>query len=252
LIASSARRIFFATHAQIRRKKIMNKKYVLSFTAAATISLMAGSASAQTQWIEDTLTEQCSAASQDLVANATRDSIEDSVARAEASIQAPASIGDLSCMNELLKANIDVFSSTWADLGSFNLDSMISSVTGGLKSGLSLQTLTSGVERAICDFAEETFGELTGGLTGSMDDILSGIEMPSFSDGFGQMNLGLSSDVTDTASVGTIGGTGTAGNGPGGTAPLSPTPTTSVTTTPTTAEQTINGIWNSLNGSPSR
>ncbi|MBT28083.1 MAG: hypothetical protein CMO01_00370 [Thalassobius sp.] len=230
------------------------KKISLSGVAAVIATGIVPQAHAQTSWIQDTITEQCSTESRQQVADGVRGSIEASVARSEASIKPPASVGDLSCMSDLLKADVDVFSESWMDLGSFDVEGMINDVTGGLKSGLSVQTLSSGVERAICDFAEEKFEEVTGGIDGSMDDILAGAEQPSFSDGFGLLNIGYNS--------GGSGSSGSVGSGNGGTY----TPTfdpdnggngSGETYTPfvepsensgSETEQQIQSIWNNISG----
>lgn len=223
----------------------MKKTHLLSFTATVAIGLWAGTANAQTQWIKDKLSDQCSAASQNQVADATRKSIEESVARAEGSIQAPASVADMSCMNDLLNADLDIFSSSWMNMGSFNIDSIITDITGGLKSGLSVETLSSGVERAICDFAKEQFSELTSGLTGSMDEIVSGAtDLPNFSDGFGLLNMSFNSGGGSAAS---------GGGAPLVSRPVAPTapttaPATGPATGPSATEAQIQNIWNSING----
>lgn len=226
----------------------MKKFCLIGVTAAAMSSLMVSSATAQTQWIQDTLSDQCSAASQAQIADATRESIEESIARAEASIQAPASVADLSCLNSLLSADLDVFSSGWLDVGSFNVDGMINDVVGGLKSGLSVQTLTTGVERAICQFAQEKFSELTNGIDGTMDEIVSGasVSIPDFTDGFGLMNISFDVATGTSASTGTQ-------------QPATPAPPVSVqpTTTPapaanpgtdTSTEESIQNIWDAIKG----
>ena len=84
----------------------MKKTQILGIVAVASTMAMATSAGAQTPWIKDKMSDQCSAASKDKIAENVRKNIEDSVRRAEASIQAPASVVDLSCMSDLLGANI--------------------------------------------------------------------------------------------------------------------------------------------------
>lgn len=217
----------------------MKKTHILGIAAAATVALMGTTAGAQTQWIKDKMSDQCSAASRDKIADATRENIEESVRRAEASIQAPASVMDLSCMSDLLGADVDVFSQDWGSLGGFSIDGMINDVVGGLKSGLEVQTLSSGVERAICDFAREKFEGVTEGLTGSLDDITSGATMPDFGDGFGLLNIGYNASTTGGTAGGGSGATSDTG---GGTA--SPTTSTGGTST----ESDIMNIWNSIGG----
>lgn len=177
----------------------MMKRTLFGAAAVSALGFVAVPASAQTQWIEDTLSDQCSAQSQQTIADNTRNSIEASVRRAEASIQEPASIADLSCMNDLLNADIDVFSKTWKGFGGFNIEGMINDIAGGLKSGLSVQTLSGGVERAICSFAQETFSEMTSGVTSSIGDLLDPAtmldQMPNFTDGFSSLNIPISSST---------------------------------------------------------
>jgi len=227
----------------------MYKTGLLRITTACVIGIMASSASAQTQWIQDTLSDQCSAASKEALAEDVRDSIEESVARAEASIQAPASVADLSCMNNLLNANLDIFSSQAGGFDSFNVDSMINDVVGGLKAGLSVQTLTGGVERAICDFAQEKFGDLTNGLTGSMDDIVSGTsDLPTFTDGFGLLNIGFNaggSTVTGST-VNNEAFTNERSTGVSGRENATGAPAEGYS--PTKTETEIQNIWNSISG----
>lgn len=157
---------------------------------AVSLTVMTGQAQAQTQWIQDILSEDCSPQAAQTVANGTRQAIESSVARAHSSINAPAPTMDLSCINDLLAAPLDVFSGNsefLANLG-FNLQGMISSVTSGLKSGLSIETLANGVETAICRFAQEKFGEITGGLSQGLEGIVAGIALPNFTDSFTMSN----------------------------------------------------------------
>ena len=157
----------------------------------AAIGAAAGSADAQTRWIRDTLSDQCAPASKSVVADATRRSIERSVARAEASIRAPASTADLSCMDDLMSVDLDTFSGDWRKLDGFDIEGLINDVVVGLESGLSVQTLSSGAQRAICGFAREKFEERTDAPTGSMDQIVSRLapDLPAFGDGFGALNI---------------------------------------------------------------
>ena len=157
-------------------------------TALAVISaygLSAGAATAQTRWIEDSMSVRCGPASRAHVANATRRSIEERVARAESSIRAPGSIADMSCVDSLLAADVDVFSGAFANVAGFDVQALIDALTGGLKAGLSSETITPDDARAICAYTMERFEERTAGLTGSMEGIVAGVEMPEFSDGFG-------------------------------------------------------------------
>lgn len=128
---------------------------------------------------------RCSPASRSHVAAATRRSIEERVARTESSIRAPGAISDMSCIESLLAADVDVFSGAFANVAGFDVQALIDALSGGLKSGLSSETITPGVARAICAYARERFEERTEGLAGSMEGIVAGVDMPEFSDGFG-------------------------------------------------------------------
>ena len=225
----------------------MKKTHILGIAAAATVALMGSTAGAQTQWIKDKMSDQCSAASRDKIADATRENIEESVRRAEASIQAPASVVDLSCMSDLLGADVDVFSQDWGSMGGFNIDGMINDVVGGLKSGLEVQTLSSGVERAICDFAKEKFEGVTSGLTGSMDDITNGLTMPDFSDGFGLLNIGYNGSSTG-GTTGGAAGSGSGGTSGTGTAGEDTSAVPESTSGGSSTESDIQSIWNSIGG----
>jgi hypothetical protein len=145
---------------------------------------------AQTAWIKDQLSESCSSASADQIANDTRKNIEDSVKRAESTIKPPASILDLSCLDSLVQAPLDVFSSSWKGGSGFSVDGLM----GDLSSGLTNVDVggtpdgaggtSGGVSRMICDFAAKKLQEVTQGVNGGMDDITSGRQMPSFDSAF--------------------------------------------------------------------
>ena len=156
-----------------------------AFAVVSAFGLSAGAAPAQTRWIEDSMSVRCSPASRAHVADATRRSIEESVARAESSIRTPGAIADMSCIESLLAADVDVFSGAFANVAGFDVQALIDALSGGLKSGLSSETIAPGMARAICAYARERFAERTEGLAGSMDGIVAGVEMPEFSDGFG-------------------------------------------------------------------
>lgn len=233
------------------------KAHILYGAAAATaLSFLSMPAMAQTQWIEDKLSDQCSAASKALVAENTRKSIEEQVRRAEASIQEPGSTADLSCMNDLLSANLDVFSSSWSS-GLFDVEGMINDIAGGLKSGLSVSTLADGVERAICDFAEDQFGVLTEGVTSGLDDLLDPStvldQMHDYTDGFSSINLPISSSTgSSTIEIDLTEGTvDTASTGYSTTSTVS-TASSNVVSSSSTQEtgntDNIQSIWNVLSG----
>jgi hypothetical protein len=237
----------------------MKKNILYGALATTALSLLSMPATAQTQWIEDKLSDQCSAESRAIVAENTRNSIEAQVRRAEASIQEPASTADLSCMNDLMGANIDIFSQSWAGLSGFNIDGMINDIAGGLKSGLSLESLSSGVERAICDFASDTFSELTEGVTSGIDDLLDPStvldQMPDFTDGFSSINLpissstGSSSDIYDSNSITTTADSGsTSGSSSSSSSGSSSDTGTSGSGGSSDDSENIQSIWDVMTG----
>ena len=147
----------------------MNFSRLTALAVVSVFGLSAAAATAQTRWIEDSMSVRCSPASRAHVAAATRRSI------------------DMSCVESLLAADVDVFSGAFANVAGFDVQALIDALSGGLKSGLSSETITPGVARAICAYARERFDERTAGLTGSMEGIVAGVEMPEFSDGFGPL-----------------------------------------------------------------
>ena len=195
---------------------------------AALIGLTPIAATAQTDIFRSMTNERCSAASRDAVANAARLNVESRVARAEASIQPPAPVGDLSCLNDLMNINIDFLSGRMFD---------ISAILGDLMSGLqniTLEGIQGAVTRQICEFAAEKWGELTKSLNLSVEDLLGDIS-PSFTSNFSLIN------VTQGAP-----GTGIVING-GGTTPA-PSFTQRQSPGGSDVQNTINQIYNSLNG----
>ena len=99
--------------------------------------------------------------------------------------RAPGALADMSCCESSLAANVDVFSGAFANVAGFDVHALVDSYSGGLKSGLSSETITPGVSRAICAHAMERYVIRTSGLTGSLENIVAGFELPEFADGFG-------------------------------------------------------------------
>lgn len=124
---------------------------------AAPLALVLGMipATSHADWIPSVLDERCDPQDVTGVSTAVRDSIEASVRRAEASIQAPTPVGDLSCLNDLMLQPLDIFSS---------IGGLLSSLQQGL-SNLSLN-LDIDVSGMICQMAAEKWAELTQGLGG--------------------------------------------------------------------------------------
>ena len=111
-------------------------------------------------WLVDLTSDKCSDGARRTVASAARNSIESSVARAEASIRPPSPVAGLSCIGPLLKAPLDTFSATIGGLAGI----LGGSVSAGFDFGL---------DQAICRFAEKKIGQMTTGLTGPLQSILS-------------------------------------------------------------------------------
>ena len=226
------------------------KKIFLAGLASAIIIGSAAQAQ-QGDWIEDRLSQRCSADSRALVAAAVRTNIEESVARAEASIRAPAAIGDLSCLEALITAPLDVFSRA------FNI---VDDLVKGLQSGLSANILDGAIARAICSFAQQKFGSQTAALTNSMHDIVSRntVVLPKFSDRFGIVNVGFNSNRNLGANT-EIGIVPAVQQAPAQSAPALtlPQPTTTqqaptqqapAPQSQTERQQQLNNMWNNLSG----
>lgn len=209
---------------------------------ACLATAQAGAAQAQTAWIKDQLSASCSAASKEKIGNNTRKNIEDSVKRAEASIKPPAPIMDLGCLDSLMQAPLDVFSSSWQGGIGFDLNALMADLTSGL-TNVNIGDPSAGVSRMICNFAEAKFQELTEGLSGTMDEITSGVDMPKFTG-----NFNISAMVND--------GSGSLNSGSG--FAMNNLPTSSgapaVSASPTStggaaaASPTAQSIWNITNG----
>jgi len=207
--------------------KTSRTRALSAVAVAALVGLTPIAATAQTEIFRSMTNERCSAASRDAVANAARLNVESRVARAEASIQPPTPVGDLSCLNDLMNINIDFLSGKMFD---------ISAILGDLMSGLqniTLEGIQGEVTRQICEFAAEKWGELTKSLNLSVDDLLGDIS-PSFTSNFALINV-------------TQGQTGTGVVINGGT---TPTPSFTQRQAPggSDVQNTINQIYNSLNG----
>lgn len=145
----------------------------------ALASMMTMPTQAKAEWIYDMLSEQCSPEARDVMAQAKRAHIEASVRRAEAAITPPAPLGDLSCLTDLMQQPLDFFS------GGFGLDSIFGNF-GQLFdsfSNLGLDTIAvDGINSAICRFAEEKWGEVTGSLASLSLPDLTGLTLNPISD----------------------------------------------------------------------
>ena len=198
-----------------------------AFGLSALVGLVPVSAGAQTEIFRSMTNERCSAASRDEVANAARLNVESHVTRAEASIQPPTPVGDLSCLNDLMNIDIDFLSGQF-----FSLDSLLGDFMNGLQN-ITLEGIGEEINRQICAFAQEKWSELTEPLNLSVDDLLGDVS-PDFTSNFALINVAQGDP-----------GSGVTVNGAA--APVSVTPTPSSAGDPN-VQDAINQIYNSLNG----
>ena len=130
--------------------------------ATLAMILAIGITPASAEWIHDMMIEDCSEESRDRLAAATRQKIELSVRRAESSIEPPAPIGDLGCLDGLMDINIDVF----APVGP------LSQIFSGSLDGVLNQ---AGDTRRFCRFARRRWNEMTNPLTQSLTLLKKGL-----------------------------------------------------------------------------
>ncbi len=124
--------------------------------------IIAFAAPANADWIRDMMIKDCSEESRNILAGSVRQDIELSVRRAEASMEPPAAIGDLGCLDGLMDVNIDVF----APVGP--LSSLFSNSLDGL--------LTApGRSQRICRFAHQKWNELSRPLLKPLDLLKLGL-----------------------------------------------------------------------------
>lgn len=158
---------------------------------AASLTVLGSTAHAQDaggNWIKDMLNPSCSAESKDALAGGVRDKIEQSVARAMASIQPPAAVGDLSCLNDLMNAPLDTFSNVGGLLG--NLQGGLSGSIGG----------SGDISRKVCEFAAEKWEEVAGPLTDGLGELTSSGGGSNLWDNFDLENNGSAPTNTSTGS----------------------------------------------------
>lgn len=129
--------------------------------------LPAGQAGAD--WIPSALDPRCEQSDIDGVSRGIREAIEASVRRAEATIDAPAPIADLSCLDDLMTTPLDIFS---------NIGGLMGTLQAGLFDSLPF-SMDMDVSGMVCDFAAERWGELTGGLSGLDVDLSQFADTPS-------------------------------------------------------------------------
>lgn len=208
-------------------------RVIPALVISALLGLVPATAGAQTEIFRSMTNERCSAGSRDAAANAARQNVESHVTRAEASIQPPTPVGDLSCLNDLMNINLDFLSGQF-----FSLDTLFQDLLSGFQN-ITLEGISGEVTRQICQFAQEKWEELTEPLNLSLEDLMGDIS-PSFTNNFALINI--------------------SGGGGGGSTnpPLTVTPPPATTPAPTTAapsstgdagvQDAINQIYNSLNG----
>ena len=118
-------------------------------------------------WLYDLTSERCSEPSRYRVATLTRQQIEFSVKRAEASINPPASIDSLSCLDSLMQVQ----------LGSFAPTGPLGSIFSGTLS--SVLDPSGNVAQRICSMAEREWRKITRSLNRSFNQN-TGWYLPSY------------------------------------------------------------------------
>ncbi len=190
-------------------------------------------------WAYDMTSEKCSPESRRLMANSTRNQIENSVRRAEASIDAPTPVGDLSCLAGLMQLPLGSFAST-GNLGSIFNTSLQSLIN---PDGNILNQYCARAEREWRK-ATRSLGRNTGGF--------NKFELPSY---FSSRILQATTDQKTTSgqSRGEVYSPSNVNTGSNtrrqATLPEQAFPSTrSQQETPLDADQTIEGIWDTIYG----
>ena len=142
----------------------------MKLAIAASTILIGAVIPAKADWIREATSEHCSEESRDRIAASTRNQIESSVRRAEAAIEPPASVSDLSCLDGLMDLQLDWF----APAG--GLESIFAGTLDG--------SIGSGDHhRRICRSAERRWGQLTKPLNNPLALLKRGLP-PDFGDSF--------------------------------------------------------------------
>ena len=199
----------------------------------AGIALIAAAcaAPAGADWVHGMMIEECSRESRELLAGSVRRDIELSVRRAEASMEPPASIGDLGCLDGLMDVNIDVF----APVGP--LSSLFSDSLDGLLAA-------PGKPRRICRFAHQKWNEVSRPLLRPLDLLLLGLP-PDFAGSFNAVAQVAAADANGEPGGRAIEtGTGSSG-GPSD-------PESETGRRPTGGFDPVGNIWNMLYGEGNR
>ena len=150
-------------------------KYLMGTAILSSAMLFSTVDDARADWIQDMMDPACDPGISGDIAAGIRQTIEDSVKRAEASIQAAIPTADLSCLTGLMNAPLDIFSNIGGIMG--NLQSGIS---GMLNPGALLGAAGEAVNRQVCQFAQDKWAEVTQPLT----DALGDLSIPSIADAF--------------------------------------------------------------------
>jgi hypothetical protein len=154
---------------------------------AAAVCLSLPATAQAEDWLDSIQDSRCDPEDIEGVTGNVRNAIEASVRRAEMSIQAPTSVGDLGCLNDLMTAPLDIFSG----VGGL-LDSLSSGLGSLSASSLNIDLDVSGM---VCGFAAKKFADLTSSL-GDLD--MSITEFASLaSSASDRVNGAISSAFTD-------------------------------------------------------
>lgn len=135
----------------------------------AAAALTAPAAMAQSQdygWLDQVQDQRCDPEIRDKISGSVRDTIEAHIARAEAAINAPIPIGDLSCLDDLMNESIDIFSNIGGLMGT--LSAGLGNVQGG-----NVNEAFEGMDLSgqVCKFAQKKWAEVTTPLTSGLDDL---------------------------------------------------------------------------------
>ena len=144
----------------------------MSFRIAAAAGVLASvcAVQAQADWVRETIIADCSDQARDRIAAGARRQIESAVRRAEASIEPPSSVGDLSCLDGLMQLPLDWFAPTGG------LESLfLGSFDGVVGSGANA--------RQMCSFAERKWRQVTRPLTSPLELLKLGLP-PDLADSF--------------------------------------------------------------------
>ena len=212
----------------------------ISMVLAIPICLGLGS-QVMGDWAYEMTSEKCSPAARKIVATSTRNQIENSVRRAEASIDAPTPIGDLSCLAGLMQLPLGSFASTG------NLGSIF---------GSTLQSLINpngNVINQYCARAEREWRKATRSL-GRNSGSLIDFKLPSYFQtrtlqaSTGQYQAG-QQPMDGAGAASSIGN----GNNTNQVMPVANSPPNNGTPqgVPLEADQSIEGIWDTIYGKES-